>query len=145
MRQPEPRNTIDELRDFLAFAVPLRSAEMAYNLRQWGHSRDQAVNWLRGEAQRAGVSVGVSGDVLQFADGQPRTGRAQLRVARTAGDLANGVAAASLLAQLEGEHGVIALGDYYGVADEQPGVPRRRSGPCGATNGALRRSAAPVP
>ncbi|GAA1236332.1 hypothetical protein GCM10009578_091880 [Streptomyces rhizosphaericus] len=120
MRQPEPRNAIDELRDFLSFAVPLRSAEMLYNLRQWGHSRDQAVNWLRGEAQRAGVSVGTSGDVLQFTDGRPRTGRAQVRVACTAGDLASGVAAASLLAQLEGERGVIALGDYYGVADDRP-------------------------
>ncbi|WP_424892166.1 hypothetical protein [Streptomyces sp. XH2] len=118
MSKPEPRNTIDELRDFLAFAVPLRSAEMAHNLRRWGHSRDQAATWLQGEAQRAGVSVGTSGDVLQFADGRPRNGRAQWRVARTAGDLASGVAAACLLAQLEGERGVIALGDYYGVADE---------------------------
>ncbi|WP_199822358.1 MULTISPECIES: hypothetical protein [Streptomyces] len=120
MRQPEPLNAIDELRLFLDFAVPLCGAEIAYKLRQWGHSREQAKAWLRGEAERAGGSLGENGDVLQFSDGRPRSGRAQNRVVRTASELARGVAAAALLAQLEGKRGVEAFGGFYG-ATAKPG------------------------
>ena len=120
MRQPEPLNAIDELRLFLDFAVPLCGADIAYKLRQWGHSREQAKAWLRGEAERAGGSLGENGDVLQFSDGRPRSGRAQSRVVRTASELARGVAAAALLAQLEGKRGVEAFGGFYG-ATAKPG------------------------
>ncbi|MFE0775396.1 hypothetical protein [Streptomyces sp. NPDC058861] len=115
MRQPEPLNPVDELRLYLDFAVPLCGAEIAHNLKQWGHSREQAENWLRGEAERAGASLGENGDILQFSDGRPRSGRAQNRVVRTASELARGVAAAALLAQLEGKRGVEAFGGFYGV------------------------------
>ncbi|MFL4901707.1 hypothetical protein ACJ6WF_00560 [Streptomyces sp. MMS24-I2-30] len=108
-------NAIDELRLFLDFAVPLCGADIAYKLGQWGHSREQAKNWLRGEAERAGGSLGENGDVIQFSDGRPRSGRAQNRVVRTASELARGVAAAALLAQLEGKRGVVAFGSFYGV------------------------------
>ncbi|MFE3163392.1 hypothetical protein [Streptomyces sp. NPDC059224] len=120
MRQPGPLNAIDELRLFLDFAVPLCGADIAYKLRQWGHSREQAKAWLRGEAERAGGSLGENGDVLQFSDGRPRSGRAQNRVVRTASELARGVAAAALLAQLEGKRGVEAFGGFYG-ATAKPG------------------------
>ncbi|MFJ4151917.1 hypothetical protein ACIP10_30695 [Streptomyces galbus] len=120
MRQPEPLNAIDELRLFLDFAVPLCGAGIAYKLRQWGHSREQAKAWLRGETERAGGSLGENGDVLQFSDGRPRSGRAQNRVVRTASELARGVAAAALLAQLEGRRGVEAFGGFYG-ATAKPG------------------------
>ncbi|MFC7983638.1 hypothetical protein [Streptomyces sp. NPDC057336] len=115
MRQPEPLSAIAELRLFLDLAVPLCGADIAYKLRQWGHSREEAENWLRGEAERAGGSLGENGDVLQFSDGRPRSGRAQDRVVRTASELARGVAAAALLAQLEGKRGVEAFGGFYGV------------------------------
>ncbi|MFG2987584.1 hypothetical protein ACGFYQ_41495 [Streptomyces sp. NPDC048258] len=116
MRQPEPPGAIEELRAFLSFVVPLRAAELAHKIKGWDYSRAEAVNWLTDEARRAGVSVGAGGDVLQFSGGRPRVGRAQGRVVLTAGDLAIGVAAAALLAQLEGEAGVTVLGDFYGVA-----------------------------
>ncbi|MFD6967376.1 hypothetical protein [Streptomyces sp. NPDC059949] len=115
MRQPEPLDALDELRLFLDFSVPLCGADIAYKLREWGHSREQAKNWLRGEAERAGGSLGENGDVLQFSDGRPRSGRAQNRVVRTANELARGVAAAALLAQLEGKSGVEAFGGFYGL------------------------------
>lgn len=144
MRQPEPLNVIDELRLFLDFAVPLCGADIAYKLRHWGHSREQAKAWLRGEAERAGGSLGENGDVLQFSDGRPRSGRAQNRVVRTASELARGVAAAALLAQLEGKRGVEAFGGFYGATakpgeadtehvqdgeDGAAGVAARRTGP----------------
>ncbi|MBT1188672.1 hypothetical protein HET69_32995 [Streptomyces sp. CJ_13] len=103
------------MRLFLDFSVPLHGADIAYKLKRWGHSREQAENWLRGEAERAGGSLGENGDVLQFSDGRPRSGRVQNRVARTASELARGVAAAALLAQLEGKRGVEAFGGFYGV------------------------------
>lgn len=115
MRQPEPLNAIDELRLFLDFAVPLCGADMAHKLKGWGHSREQAKNWLRGEAERAGAVLGENGDVMQFSDGRARSGRAQHRVVRTASELARGVAAAALLAQLEGLKGVEAFGAFYGL------------------------------
>ncbi|MEV7470157.1 hypothetical protein AB0O20_27190 [Streptomyces kronopolitis] len=124
MRQPEPLNAIDELRLFLDFAVPLCGADIAYKLRQWGHSREQAMNWLRGEAERAGGSLGENGDVIQFSDGRPRSGRAQGRVVRTASDLARGVAAAALLAQLEGKNGVEAFGGFYGAPTKPADLAR---------------------
>lgn len=119
MRQPEPPAVVDELKDFLSFAVPLRAADLAHKIKTWRYSRAEAVNWLMSECQRAGISVGGDGDVLQFSDGRPRVGRAQSRAAHAAGDLANGVAAAALLAQLHGEVGVRVFGDFYGAADPQ--------------------------
>ncbi|MEU5958284.1 hypothetical protein [Streptomyces sp. NPDC047525] len=115
MCQPEPLNAFDELRLFLDFAVPLCGADIAYKLMQWEHPVEQAKTWLRGEAKRAGGSLGENGDVLQFSDGRPRFGHAQNRVVRTAGELARGVAAAALLAQLEGKRGVEAFGGFYGL------------------------------
>lgn len=115
MRQPEPLNAIDELRLFLDFSVPLCGADIAHKLREWGYSREQAKKWLRAEAERAGGSLGENGDVIQFSDGRPRSGRAQNRVVRTASELARGVAAAALLAQLEGRPGVEVFGCFYGV------------------------------
>ncbi|WDN55868.1 hypothetical protein [Streptomyces clavuligerus] len=121
MRQPEPLNAIDELMLFLDFAVPLCAAELSHKLRAWRYSSEQAETWLRGEAERAGGSLGANGDVLQFSDGRARSGRAQKRVVRTASVLARGVAAAALLAQLEGKRGVEAFGGFYGVP-ARPGV-----------------------
>ncbi|MEV6581330.1 hypothetical protein AB0M92_24575 [Streptomyces sp. NPDC051582] len=140
MRQPEPLDAIEELRLFLDFAVPLCGADIAYKLRQWGHSREQAKNWLRGEAERAGGSLGENGDVLQFSDGRPRSGRAQNRVVRTASELARGVAAAALLAQLEGKSGVEAFGGFYGVAagPTEADTARVQDGEDGAVGGATR-------
>ncbi|MCL3999211.1 hypothetical protein [Streptomyces lavenduligriseus] len=109
-------DAVDELRIFLDFAVPLCAADIAHKLKEWGHSREQAKNWLRGEAERAGGSLGENGDVVQFSDGRPRSGRAQRRVVRTASELARGVAAAALLAQLEGKRGVEAFGAFHGLA-----------------------------
>ncbi|MFE3560179.1 hypothetical protein ACFXKW_35770 [Streptomyces sp. NPDC059193] len=122
MRQPEPAEAIEELRDFLSFAVPLRAAELAHKMKGWPFSDAEAVNWLPAECQRAGVSVGGRGDVLQFSDGRPRVGRAQSSVVQAAGALASGIAAAALLAQLQGEAGVEVFGDFYGVAG-----PRREA------------------
>ncbi|MFD3940034.1 hypothetical protein ACFWSF_35130 [Streptomyces sp. NPDC058611] len=128
MRQPEPSGAIEELRDFLSFSVPLRAAELAHKITTWRYSRAEAVTWLTSECRRAGISVGGDGDVLQFSDGRPRVGRAQIRVAHAAGDLANGVAAASLLAQLQGQAGVRVFGDFYGVARPSRGaVPSSRA------------------
>lgn len=115
MRQPESSNVTDELRLFLDFAVPLCGADIAYKLKQWDLSREQAKNWLRDEAERAGGSLGENGDVLQFSDCRPRSRRAQNRVVRTASELARGVAAAALLAQLEGKKGVEVFGGVYGL------------------------------
>lgn len=117
MHQPDPPGAIEELRDFLSFAVPLRAADLSYKIKNWGYSRDQAVNWLTGEAERAGLVLGAHGDVLQFSDGRPRVGRVRDRVAVTAGELANGVAAVALIAQLDGRPGVTVFGDVYGNAD----------------------------
>ncbi|KUN58872.1 hypothetical protein AQJ46_42120 [Streptomyces canus] len=119
MRQPEPPDVIEELRTLLSFAVPLRSADLAYKLKSWGYSRAQAIAWLTSEAKRAGVSLGGRGDALQFSDRTPRTGRARDTVVRTADDFVSGIAAAGLLAQLEGRGGVTVFGDYYGA----PSVP----------------------
>lgn len=115
MRQPEPPDAVEELRDFLSLAVPLRAADLAYKIKSWRYSRAQAVMWLTSEARRAGVALGSGGDALQFSPGHPLTGRARTRAVRTADDLATGVAAASLLAQLDGRCGVRVFGDYYGV------------------------------
>ncbi|WP_331731268.1 hypothetical protein [Streptomyces sp. NBC_00073] len=134
MRQPEPLDAIDELRLFLDFAVPLYGADIAYRLRQWGHSREQAKNWLRGEAERAGGSLGENGDALQFSDGRPRSGRAQNRVVRTASELARGVAAAALLAQLEGKSGVTAFGGFYGVTARTTDTARVQTGEDGGAD-----------
>jgi hypothetical protein len=103
------------LRLFLDFAFPLCGAEIADNLKRWGHSREQAENWLRGEAERAGGSLGENAADLPVRDGRPRAGRAQGRVVPPAGELARGVAAAALLVQLEGKRGVEAFGGVYGV------------------------------
>ncbi|MEU1152528.1 hypothetical protein ABZ369_05835 [Streptomyces sp. NPDC005918] len=140
MRQPEPLDAIDELRLFLDFAVPLCGADIAYKLRQWGHSREQAKNWLRGEAERAGGTLGENGDVIQFSDGRPRSGRARNRVVRTASELARGVAAAALLAQLEGKSGVEVFGNFYGVAARpaEADTARVQNGEDGAVGGAPR-------
>ncbi|MFD0437386.1 hypothetical protein [Streptomyces chartreusis] len=145
MRQPEPLNVIDELRLFLDFAVPLCGADIAYKLRQWGHSREQAKNWLRGEAERAGGTLGANGDVIQFSDGRPRSGRAQQRVVRTASELARGVAAAALLAQLEGKRGVVAFGGFYGVTARpaEAGMEHVQEGEDGAV-GVAARGVCPV-
>lgn len=115
MRQPEPLDVSEELRLFLDFAVPLLGADIAQRLRKWGYSPEQAKNWLRDEAERAGCILGERGDLLQFSDARPRSGRAQRRAIRTVGELANGVAAAALLAQLEGMNGVEVFGGFYGV------------------------------
>ncbi|MBC7271981.1 hypothetical protein ACF09G_36140 [Streptomyces albogriseolus] len=131
MRQPKPPDAIEELRDFLSFAVPLRSADLAYKIRSWRYSRTQAITWLTSEAEKAGISLGGHGDSLQFSDPSTRTGRARDAAIRTADDLVGGIAAAALLAQLEGHAGVTAFGDYYGIAgaagaearETHPGTP----------------------
>ncbi|CAM5667624.1 hypothetical protein SGLAM104S_06758 [Streptomyces glaucescens] len=74
--------------------------------------------------------MGENGDVLQYSDGHPRSGRAQSRVVRTASELARGVAAA-LLAQMEGKNGVKAFGGFYGVTAEA-GTTRVQDGKDGA-------------
>ncbi|WP_405533776.1 hypothetical protein OG592_42865 (plasmid) [Streptomyces avidinii] len=143
MRQPEPLDGIEELRLFLDFAVPLCGAETAYELRRWGHSPEQAKNWLRGEAERAGASLGEKGDALQFSDGRPRSGRARNRVVRTASELARGVAAAALLAQLEGKSGVEAFGGFYGVAAGRADTAET-AGVQDGEDGAVARDSCPV-
>lgn len=133
MRQPEPLDVIEELRTFLSFAVPLRSADLAYKIKSWGYSRAQTIAWLTSEAERAGVSLGGRGDALQFSDRTPRTGRARDTVVRTADDLVSGIAAAGLLAQLQGRGGVSVFGDYYGApsppSGTEPPEPAGQSAP----------------
>lgn len=134
MRQPEPPDAIEELRTFLSFAVPLRSADLAHKIKSWGYSRAQAIAWLTSEAERAGVSLGGRGDALQFSDRAPRTGRALDTVLRTADDFVSGVAAAGLLAQLEGRGGVTVFGDHYGAPSGTEPEPAEQSAPPSAGN-----------
>ncbi|MFF7644025.1 hypothetical protein [Streptomyces canus] len=130
MRQPEPPDVIEELRTFLSFAVPLRSADLVYKIKSWGYSRAQAIAWLTSEADRAGVSLGGRGDALQLSDRAPRTGRPLDTVVRTADDFVSRVAAAGLLAQLEGRGGVTVFGDYYGApSGTEPPEPAEQSAP----------------
>lgn len=119
MRQPEPPEAVEQLREFLRFAVPLRAATLIAD-----HSPRELAALLPGMAMRAGAALGSYGDALQFSDGKPRTGRARDRVIRTADDLVTGIAAAALLA---GPDGITILGDHYGPARPGDGRGRARS------------------
>ncbi|MFD4144280.1 hypothetical protein [Streptomyces sp. NPDC058572] len=99
---------------------------------------------LSGEAERAGGSLGENGDVLQFSDGRPRSGRAQKRVVRTASELAVGVAAAALLAQLEGKRGVVAFGGFHGVTARPAEAGMEHVQDCEDGVGFAARGACPV-
>lgn len=109
MRQPSPPDAVEQLRDFLQFAVPLRAATLAHQYRD--HPRREAERLLLGMARAAGTALGTYGDAMQFADRKPRTGRHRDRVIRSVDDLVTGVAAAALLA---GPDGIAVLGDHYG-------------------------------
>lgn len=116
MRQPLPPDPIEQLGEFLDLAVPLRSVEMALQLRRWRYTSAEAEAWLTNQAQMAGIQLGVGGDGLQFSDGRPRSGSVRTRVQRTAGEIASGVAAAALLAQLTGTGPINVFGRSYGAA-----------------------------
>lgn len=97
---------LDDLREFLRFAVPLRAATLIAD-----HDPHVLAGLLPGMARRAGAALGNYGDALQYSDGRRRTGRARALVTRTADDLATGIAALALMA---GPEGVTVLGDHYG-------------------------------
>lgn len=118
MRQPEPPDAIEQLREFLRFAVPMRAITLAHDHR---HLRPAEMERLLiGWARAAGQVLGTNGDGLVFSGREPRTGRAQARVIRTADDLVTGVAAAALLAQLDGRGGVRVFGDWHGTPGSVP-------------------------
>jgi hypothetical protein len=106
MRQPEPDNPIEQLREFLQFVMPL----MIRDLEHRAARGEVSEAWLIGTARRGGASLGSRGDVLSFSDRKPRTGRQRDAVTRTTQDLVEGIAAAALLA---GPEGVTAFGDRY--------------------------------
>ena len=109
--QPEPSCPVEQLREFLRFAVPLRASELAY---EYGRlTRAEAERLLTSMAHRGGVRLGHGGDELLFTDRAPRTGRDSAAVIRTTDDVVTAVAAAALLA---GPTGVTVLGDHYGPA-----------------------------
>ncbi|WP_310851541.1 hypothetical protein, partial [Streptomyces violaceus] len=117
MQQPKWEAPVEDLQEHLRFAVPLRAAALAHQISTQGYTRDEATRWLTGEARRAGSALG-QGDILLFCDGSERTGRARAAAIRTTDDLVTGIAAAALLAQLDGSGGVTAFGDYHGVAPQ---------------------------
>ncbi|MFI5525013.1 hypothetical protein [Streptomyces platensis] len=106
MRQPEPDNPNEQLRQFLQFAVPLMIRDLQYRA---AHG-EVSEAWLIGTARRGGASLGARGDTLLFSDRKPRTGRQRDDVTRTTQDLVEGIAAAALLA---GPEGVTVFGDHY--------------------------------
>lgn len=124
MRQPKWDTPVDDLREHLRFAVPLRAATLAHQISTQGYTRDQATTWLTGETRRASSVLG-QGDILLFCDGRERTGQARASAIRTTDDLVTGIAAAALLAQLDGSGGVTVLGDHYspGPQPEPAGSP----------------------
>jgi len=117
MEQPKWDTPIEDLREFLQFAVPLRAATLAQDLR--GYSPDETRRLLIGQVRSGGTALGSYGDALQFSDGRPRTGKRRDRVIRTTDDLVGGIAAAALLAQLDGLGGVWVFGDYYGTGSPE--------------------------
>jgi len=123
MRQPEPPNAVEQLRDFLFFAVPFCATEHTYKIKSRPCSHSQAVAWLTREAERAGPTLGTCGDSPQFTPGHPPTATSAARTAGTAGGMVAGTAAASLLAQLDGRDGVSVFGDYYGIRRNPVGLP----------------------
>lgn len=106
MSQPEPVNPIEQLREFLQFAVPL----MIRDLEDRAARGEVSDAWLIGTARRGSTSLGARGDILLFSDREPRKGRQRDDVTRTTQDLVEGIAAAALLA---GEDGIEILGDRY--------------------------------
>ncbi|TDC03571.1 hypothetical protein E1265_36430, partial [Streptomyces sp. 8K308] len=102
-----PNPELDALREWLRFAVPLRSAEL---LQQ--HTPGQLATVLPELARSAGVQLGHNGDALIFT---PRTSRQRARTATAAADLATGLAAAALMA---GPAGINVLGLHF--APEPP-------------------------
>jgi hypothetical protein len=119
LRQPKWDTPIEDLREALRFAVPLRAASLAHQLHTQGYTRDKAATWLTSEAKRAGSVLGGKGDTLIFSTGGERTGRARADASRTTDDLVSGIAAAVLLAQLDGSGGVTVFGDHYGATPRQ--------------------------
>ncbi|MET7795733.1 hypothetical protein [Streptomyces decoyicus] len=109
MRQPEPDNPIEQLREFLQFAVPLMIRDLQYRAARGEVSEA----WLIGTARRGGASLGARGDTLLFSDRKPRKGRQRDAATRTTQDLVEGIAAAALLA---GPDGITVFGDHYGPA-----------------------------
>ncbi|MFF9787120.1 hypothetical protein [Streptomyces nigrescens] len=106
MRQPEPDNPIEHLREFLQFAVPLMIRDLEYR----AACGEVSEAWLIGTARRGGASLGFRGDTLMFSDRKPRKGRQRDAATRTTQDLIEGIAAAALLA---GEDGIEIFGDRY--------------------------------
>ncbi|MFI1161426.1 hypothetical protein [Streptomyces sioyaensis] len=106
MRQPEPENPIEQLREFLQFAVPLMIRDLEYRAARGELSEA----WLIGTARRGGASLGNRGDTLLFSDRKPRKGWQRDAVTRTTQDMVEGIAAAALLA---GEDGIEIFGDRY--------------------------------
>lgn len=106
MRQPEPVDPNEQLREFLRFAVPLMIRDLEYRAARGEVSEA----WLIGTARRGGASLGARGDALLFSDRKPRKGRQRDVATRTTQDLVEGIAAAALLA---GPDGVDVFGDHY--------------------------------
>lgn len=122
MRQPEPENPIEQLREFLQFAVPLMIRDLEYRAARGEVSEA----WLIGTARRGGASLGARGDTLLFSDRKPRKGRQRDVVTRTAQDLVEGIAAAALVA---GEDGIEIFGDRYApMSRPVQGPARTRDG-----------------
>ncbi|MEU3990170.1 hypothetical protein AB0F24_17635 [Streptomyces platensis] len=118
MGQPEPDNPIEQLREFLQFAVPLMIRDLEYRAARGEVSEA----WLIGTARRGGASLGPSGNALLFSDRKPRKGRQRDVVTRTTQDLIEGIAAAALVA---GEDGIEIFGDRYAPMPRPVQAPAR--------------------
>ncbi|MFE5871616.1 hypothetical protein ACFQ6V_23630 [Streptomyces roseifaciens] len=102
MKQPEPPDPIDELREFLRFAVPLRTAALIAE-----YPPRELERVLPVLAQQW---VGYAGDTLIFPSTVPAVRRTAIQ---TASSLATAIAAAALLAS---PRGITVFGDHYGPA-----------------------------
>ncbi|WP_424891843.1 hypothetical protein [Streptomyces sp. XH2] len=118
MQQPKPMTAIEDLREFLRFAVPLRAAAL---LAEYPPHELESV--LPALAQRW---YGNAGDTLQYRSDVPEVRRTAIQ---TASDLTTGVAAAALLA---GPDGITVFGDHYGPSGSgkpqpSPKMPQQKT------------------
>jgi hypothetical protein len=98
MRQPRV-DAIDNLREFLRFAVPMRSISLVAD-----HTPEQLEPLLIGMAKRGGAATGSYGDGLLFSGGNRKI------VTRAADDLVTGIAAMALMA---GPDGITVLDVHF--------------------------------
>ena len=108
MRQPKAWPVTQDLALFLELAVPLISADLAWQVhRDFPHNPEWAERWLLGVARRGAMGLGHGGDALQFAN---RSHQSQTTCAVSAQQVAEAVAAVGLLA---GDEGVTVWGAHF--------------------------------